>query len=264
MSNWLLRLVGTLVLVSLLITPALSLAAPNGQGGGLVHVVKAGETLAQIAARYGVSVAALTSANNLKDANIIYVGQQLVIPAAAGTPQATQHWVNYGETLSSIAAAYGVTVAELAAANGLAADATLYAGQVLVIPIPSQPVPGSVACGAYHTVQAMDTLSGIAARYGISLSALIQANQLDKNMAYLGQQLCIPAAGSAPSAQPVAIVQPTPLAQPAVVYQPTPLPPLPTPTAIAPPPPEYVPPVPTSDQRHARSQRHYQFGGADQ
>lgn len=74
MSDWFLRLVGVLVLVSLLITPALSLAAPNGQGGGLVHVVKAGETLAQIAAHYGVSVATLVSANNLKDANIIYRG----------------------------------------------------------------------------------------------------------------------------------------------------------------------------------------------
>jgi LysM repeat protein len=46
----------------------------------VVHVVKLGENLTQIAARYGVTVPALRKANNILDPNVIHVGQRLVIP----------------------------------------------------------------------------------------------------------------------------------------------------------------------------------------
>jgi LysM repeat protein len=46
-----------------------------------VHVVKRGETLSAIAARYGVSMQAIISANGLADPNHIITGQKLVIPA---------------------------------------------------------------------------------------------------------------------------------------------------------------------------------------
>lgn len=46
----------------------------------VVHVVRAGESLTLIAAQYGVSVADIVTANNLRDPNAIFVGQQLVIP----------------------------------------------------------------------------------------------------------------------------------------------------------------------------------------
>ncbi len=45
------------------------------------HLVTAGETLTQIAARYGVTVQALQAANNLADPNLILTGQTLIIPA---------------------------------------------------------------------------------------------------------------------------------------------------------------------------------------
>ena len=56
-------------------TPRPSQAAPP-----LVHVVVRGETLNAIAARYGITLAALEKANGIKDPNLIYVGQRLVIP----------------------------------------------------------------------------------------------------------------------------------------------------------------------------------------
>ena len=46
-----------------------------------VHVVKSGETLTGIAARYGVTIVALQEANGIKDPNLIIAGQKLVIPA---------------------------------------------------------------------------------------------------------------------------------------------------------------------------------------
>jgi murein DD-endopeptidase MepM/ murein hydrolase activator NlpD len=54
----------------------------------LKHVVVAGENLAIIARKYGVSVAALMAANNIKDGDVIRVGQELVIPAGV-TPSPT-------------------------------------------------------------------------------------------------------------------------------------------------------------------------------
>ena len=47
---------------------------------GRVHVVQAGETLARIAARYGLSWRTLAAANGITNPNVIYVGQRLVIP----------------------------------------------------------------------------------------------------------------------------------------------------------------------------------------
>jgi lipoprotein-anchoring transpeptidase ErfK/SrfK len=53
-------------------------------GGGSVHVVKRGQTLAGIARLYGRSVAAFVSANGLRNPNRIYVGQRLRIPGKGG------------------------------------------------------------------------------------------------------------------------------------------------------------------------------------
>jgi LysM repeat protein len=51
-----------------------------------VHVVRRGETLSAIAARYGTSVQALARANRIKDPNLILVGAALRIPAGTARP----------------------------------------------------------------------------------------------------------------------------------------------------------------------------------
>lgn len=47
------------------------------------YTVKKGDTLSHIAARFGTSVSALVSANGIKNANLIHVGQVLTIPTKA-------------------------------------------------------------------------------------------------------------------------------------------------------------------------------------
>jgi len=65
-------------------TPAPTLATPaptpTPAATPQVHVVVRGETLIAIAARYGVTAAALKKANGITGAGLIYVGQHLVIP----------------------------------------------------------------------------------------------------------------------------------------------------------------------------------------
>jgi LysM repeat protein len=55
-----------------------ALRTSTATGGG--HTVSRGETLASIAAKYGVTVSALLAANNISNPNLIKVGQKLVIP----------------------------------------------------------------------------------------------------------------------------------------------------------------------------------------
>ena len=131
------------------------LKIPGGSSGGGTavsgyHVVKAGETLASIAAKYGVSVQQLASANGITNPSLIYVGARLALSGkgfvAAGEPGGSTHVVAAGETLGSIAAKYGVSVSQLAKANGIKNTNLIHIGQKLDIPGATSwvcPVPGA-------------------------------------------------------------------------------------------------------------------------
>ncbi|NLE77058.1 MAG: peptidoglycan DD-metalloendopeptidase family protein [Chloroflexi bacterium] len=58
--------------------------AADPQPGELVHLVRPGETLSEIAVRYGVDAAALAAANGISNPDRIVVGQRLRVPAAEG------------------------------------------------------------------------------------------------------------------------------------------------------------------------------------
>lgn len=93
------------------------------------HIVQPGETLQIIAARYGRTWQQLAAANNLGNANLIYTGQRLIIPAAP-----RYYTVVRGDTLAIIALRYGVTIQALSVANNLINPNAIYAGQTLLIP----------------------------------------------------------------------------------------------------------------------------------
>lgn len=118
-------------------------------------------------------------------------GYQLVtvsqLLGAAPTGQ-TVHVVQPAETLYRIASQYGVTVSAIAAANHIANPNLIYPGQALVIPA-TTPSPSAVR----YTVQAGDTLYKIAAKYGVTVSAIVAANTIaNPNLIYPGQVLIIP------------------------------------------------------------------------
>jgi LysM repeat protein len=167
---------------------------PPGSGspgsGPTIHVVRAGETLATIAARYRTTWQNLVALNNLSNPNRIYTGQRLIVsgavaaPPSSGTPGV--HIVQSGETLAVIAARYGTTVAAIVSANRLANADVIFAGQRLTIP--SAPL-----APRYYTVQAGDTLFRIALRYGTTVAAITAANNvLNPNAISVGQTLLIP------------------------------------------------------------------------
>ena len=118
-----------------------SVFAESTELASKVHVVRRGDTLAKIALRYGVSVTALSRANNLRNPNLIYVGQRLVIPTkgsaqpAANTASSSSvHVVRRGDTLAKISQRYGVTIAALRKTNNIRNVNRIYVGQRLQIP----------------------------------------------------------------------------------------------------------------------------------
>ena len=56
---------------------------PEDTGAAATYTVQRGDTLFRIAVRNGTTVAALVSANNLANANIIFAGQTLTLPGAS-------------------------------------------------------------------------------------------------------------------------------------------------------------------------------------
>jgi len=96
----------------------------------LVHTVRAGETLWDIAKAYGITVEQIASANNIVNTNKISVGQKLNILTVKGV----LHEVAYGETLSEIAQRYGVPLAEIISVNKITDPSKIQTGTQIVIP----------------------------------------------------------------------------------------------------------------------------------
>jgi LysM repeat protein len=133
--------------------------------------------------------------------------RRIIVPAIIGISMpflfvsavsaAVKHTVSPGETLGFIALIYETSVDELASWNGINDPDVIYPGQELEVPGTSR--GGSAAGGGSYTVQAGDMLGGIAYEHGVATSALADANGLDDyDYIYIGQELIIPSAYSAP------------------------------------------------------------------
>lgn len=113
-------------------------AAPIDPSAALIHIVRSGESLSQIAQDYGVTASAIVSANRIANPNSVRVGTELTIPGISAAEwadrNAVRHTVAVGESLSQIAQQYGVTTAAIVAENGLSNPNAITVGQVLRIP----------------------------------------------------------------------------------------------------------------------------------
>lgn len=130
------------------------------------YTVAAGDTLSVIAARFGITIDVLASANAIDDPNRIRVGQVLLIPSADGTLSApalasitTTVLVRAGagDTLATLAARYQVDPALIAELNGAPPSHRLFPGQPIQVPAQSAP-PVSANFGAITAVESPESI----------------------------------------------------------------------------------------------------------
>jgi LysM repeat protein len=155
--------------------------------------VKSGDTVTQIAKRFGVSVSKIARLNNLGPTSLIRVGQTLKLTGASPKRAVVESYrVKAGDNLSAIAKRHGLTLQELTAVNRISVNTIIYPGQVLrVAKILPAPAPEANAPDSYQ-VQVGDTLEAIAKRFSLSLSALRDFNGLNKStIIYVGQVLSL-------------------------------------------------------------------------
>lgn len=187
-------------------TLALALFQPLPGLAATEHVVKSGETLSEIAERYGLSVKKLMLLNGIEDADLVEAGTKLKLPDGAaaktgggGSDSRAQagHTVSSGETLSEIAERYSISVQELMELNGLEDADLVQVGQRLK-------VPGAKA-GRVHVVQPGETLTQIAGRYEVPVAQLVSLNKLDSpDTLRAGTELTVGPAGKTPPTKPTA------------------------------------------------------------
>ena len=100
-----------------------------------IYVVKSGDTLSGIAARYKTTVKKLVALNGIKNPDRIYVGERIKITGktpSKPTPVVTKTYhVKSGDTLSAIASRLHTTVSYLVKKNGIRDPDKIYVGQVI-------------------------------------------------------------------------------------------------------------------------------------
>lgn len=154
-------------MIFVLVFVALTLVRPlYAQDDASAYTVAAGDTLGVIAARFGVTVDALASANSIDDPNRIRVGQILLIPNADGTVSApalaavtTTAVVRAeaGDTISTLADRYRQDAALIAELNGAPLSRRLFPGQPVRVPDRAVPPPAT----NFGAITAVDTPASI-------------------------------------------------------------------------------------------------------
>ncbi|WP_338460832.1 peptidoglycan DD-metalloendopeptidase family protein [Synechococcus elongatus] len=186
------------------------------------HRVQPGETLWSIARSHGLTVAQLLSYNQLAEGSLLRIDQVLRLQPTTAEPVPTattapivqdpvqQHLLALaGDSRMPAPAADERSVEPISSLPPQAAP-ILPRSAAMNVPVirpqpltsttvairPLSPVPEPATGSQDYTVKSGDSLSRIAAQFGLSLQDLLQANRLNNpNLIFVGQRLTIPQAG---------------------------------------------------------------------
>lgn len=161
----------------------------------IYYIVKRGDTLSEIASRYGTTAQEIANINSIENPNLIYPGQVLKILTNStingSETRATgsiSYTVKRGNTLSQIANDYGVTVSHIVELNDIQNPNLIYPGEKLRITESTNETLNPVLQNNYYAVQRGDTLSSIARKYNVTVQYLVILNGIrNPNLIYAGQ-----------------------------------------------------------------------------
>lgn len=176
------------------------------------YAVKRGDSLSEIATKFGVTIAQIKKWNNLSS-NSIRIGQNLSIHGkdvtyslgdntTRKTSNVVKHTIKSGETLSHIATQYGVRIAEIKSWNNLKDDkvvvgqtVTVYSDNTGSIPNNNRNVSNSSNknnnSSRIHKVKEGESLWTIARLYQVVVADIISWNNLTNDKIRIGQSLKI-------------------------------------------------------------------------
>ncbi|WP_267201998.1 LysM peptidoglycan-binding domain-containing protein [Limosilactobacillus kribbianus] len=183
----------------------------DNNGGTNYYTVQRGDTLSGIATKFNTTYTALAQINHLTNPNRIYIGQQLQLRAQANTTttrsssqqqantasSTTTYTVKSGDTLSGIAEQFNTSYEQLARLNNISNSNRIYVGQQLQVrgtqsTASRYRLASTSRTSGSYTVKSGDSLSKIAAHYGISWRTLASKNQIQSPyIIYVGQQLAL-------------------------------------------------------------------------
>lgn len=112
------------------------ISKPESANSNTRYVVQSGNTLSGIAIKFGTSVSSLVKLNNIKNPNLIYVGQVLIIQTNAKEIHDTNHvlyTVKPGDTLTAISEKYGESISKIVELNEIKNPNLIYVGEILRI-----------------------------------------------------------------------------------------------------------------------------------
>jgi len=148
----------------LVVVPIAALVAAAPALAAQRYTVRWGDTLTGIASAHGVSLHHLARANHIRPRSLLLAGTTLRIPGHGRCrPGGHRITVQWGDTLSGIAARYGTTLTHLAAIKGISPFGVLLAGSHLRVP-GSASSPAMASGGSFDAVSSLERWS---AHYGV-------------------------------------------------------------------------------------------------
>ena len=196
----------------------------SSSSASATYTVKNGDTLSGIANKHNMSLSDLLDKNDISASKVIFPGNKLKVKGSASSSSNATHskptssssdsstyTVKGGDTLGSIAIKHNMSLSSLLSKNDISASKVIFPGDKIKVKgssssgssSKSSQKKSSSSASSSYTVKSGDTLSGIAAKHGMSLSDLLKVNDISASKPiFPGAKIKVSGGSSASSSAP--------------------------------------------------------------